>query len=41
VAAYHSTTREKNQRYQMLVYNELVRSGEIHNTSMGTPHLLK
>ena len=41
VAAYHSTTREKNQRYQKLVYNELVRSGEIHNTSMGTPPLLK
>ncbi len=26
IAAYHSTTPEKNQRYQMLVYNELQRS---------------
>lgn len=41
IAAYHSTTREKNQRYQWLVYNELVRSGVFQNTALGLPPLVK
>lgn len=41
IAAYHSTTPEKNYRYQVLVYNELVRSGAIQNTAMVVPAPVK
>jgi len=41
VAAYHSVTPEKNFRYQVLVYNEMVRSGAIQNVAMAVPPLQK
>ena len=41
IAAYHSTTPDKNYRYQVLVYNELVRSGAIQNTAMVVPAAVK
>ena len=41
VAAYHSTTPDKNYRYQVLVYNEMVRSGAIQNASTMVPAPLK
>jgi soluble lytic murein transglycosylase-like protein len=41
VAAYHSVTPEKNFRYQVLVYNEMVRSGVIQNVAMAVPPLQK
>lgn len=41
VAAYHSTTPAKNYRYQVLVYNEMVRSGAIQNTAMAVPASVK
>jgi soluble lytic murein transglycosylase-like protein len=39
VAAYHSVTPDKNFRYQVLVYNEMVRSGAIQNVAMAVPKL--
>jgi soluble lytic murein transglycosylase-like protein len=41
IAAYHSTTPALNYRYQVLVYNELVRSGVIQNSSLNVPPLVK
>jgi soluble lytic murein transglycosylase-like protein len=41
IAAYHSTTPDKNYRYQVLVYNEMVRSGAIQNIAMVVPSLTK
>jgi soluble lytic murein transglycosylase-like protein len=41
IAAYHSVTPEKNYRYQVLVYNEMVRSGAIQNIAMTVPPLSK
>ena len=41
IAAYHSTTPDKNFRYQVLVYNEMVRSGAIQNIAMNVPPLTK
>ncbi len=41
VAAYHSVTPSKNFRYQVLVYNEMVRSGAIQNVAMVVPKLQK
>ena len=41
VAAYHSVTPDKNFRYQVLVYNEMVRSGAINNVAMSVPPLQK
>ena len=41
VAAYHSTTPSKNAKYQYLVYKELVRSGQLDNTAMASPPVLK
>ena len=41
VAAYHSVTPDKNFRYQILVYNEMVRSGTIDNVAMSEPPLQK
>ena len=41
VAAYHSVTPEKNFRYQVLVYNEMVRSGAIQKVAMAVPPLQK
>ena len=41
VAAYHSVTPDKNFRYQVLVYNEMVRSGAIQNVAMAVPPLQK
>lgn len=41
IAAYHSTTPDKNYRYQVLVYNEMVRSGAIQNASMMEPVKLR
>lgn len=41
IAAYHSTTPVKNYRYQVLVYNEMVRSGAIQNIAMDVPPLRK
>ena len=41
VAAYHSVTPDKNFRYQVLVYNEMVRSGVIDNTVMQLPPVQK
>ncbi|MEY4676510.1 MAG: hypothetical protein RLZZ470_1017 [Pseudomonadota bacterium] len=41
IATYHSTTPDKNYRYQVLVYNELVRSGVIRNTTMTVPTWVK
>ena len=41
IAAYHSTTPDKNYRYQLLVYNELVRSGAIQHSSVVQPTPLK
>jgi len=41
VAAYHSVTPDKNFRYQVLVYNEMVRSGVIQNVAMAVPPLQK
>lgn len=38
-AAYHSVTPDKNYRYQVLVYNEMIRSGAIHNVAMAVPPL--
>jgi soluble lytic murein transglycosylase-like protein len=37
IAAYHSTTPQENYRYQVLVYNELVRSGALPKTLMAQP----
>jgi soluble lytic murein transglycosylase-like protein len=39
IAAYHSVTPDKNYRYQVLVYNEMVRSGAIQNIAMTVPPL--
>jgi len=39
IAAYHSVTPDKNFRYQVLVYNEMVRSGAIQNIAMVVPPL--
>ena len=39
IAAYHSVTPDKNFRYQVLVYNEMVRSGAIQNIAMTVPPL--
>jgi soluble lytic murein transglycosylase-like protein len=39
IAAYHSVTPDKNFRYQVLVYNEMVRSGAIQNVAMAVPKL--
>ena len=41
IAAYHSVTPDKNYRYQVLVYNEMVRSGAIQNIAMTVPPLSK
>ena len=41
IAAYHSVTPDKNFRYQVLIYNEMVRSGAIHNAMMEVPPLQK
>ena len=41
IAAYHSVTPDKNFRYQVLVYNEMVRSGVIDNVAMAVPPLQK
>lgn len=41
IAAYHSVTPDKNFRYQVLVYNEMVRSGAIQNIAMTVPPLSK
>ena len=41
VAAYHSVTPDKNFRYQVLVYNEMVRSGVIDHVAMAVPPLQK
>lgn len=41
VAAYHSVTPDKNFRYQVLLYNEMVRSGAIDNVAMTVPPLQK
>lgn len=41
IAAYHSVTPDKNFRYQVLVYNEMVRSGTIDNVAMAVPPLQK
>ena len=41
IAAYHSVTPDKNFRYQVLVYNEMVRSGAIQNIVMAVPPLSK
>ena len=41
VAAYHSVSPDKNFRYQVLVYNEMVRSGAIQNVAMAVPPLQK
>ena len=41
VAAYHSVSPDKNFRYQVLVYNEMVRSGAIQNVAMQVPQLQK
>jgi len=41
IAAYHSVTPDKNYRYQVLVYNEMVRSGAIQNIAMNVPPLNK
>jgi soluble lytic murein transglycosylase-like protein len=41
VAAYHSVTPDRNFRYQVLVYNEMVRSGAIDNAAMQLPPLQK
>jgi soluble lytic murein transglycosylase-like protein len=41
IAAYHSVTPDKNFRYQVLVYNEMVRSGAIQNIVMAVPPLPK
>jgi soluble lytic murein transglycosylase-like protein len=41
IATYHSTTPDLNYRYQVLVYNELVRSGVIQSTSLNVPPLVK
>ena len=37
IAAYHSVTPDKNYRYQVLIYNEMVRSGAIQNIAMTVP----
>jgi soluble lytic murein transglycosylase-like protein len=39
IAAYHSVTPDKNYRYQVLIYNEMVRSGAIQNIAMTVPPL--
>lgn len=41
IAAYHSVTPDKNYRYQVLVYNEMVRSGAIQNIAMTVPPLTR
>jgi len=41
IAAYHSVTPDKNFRYQVLVYNEMVRSGAIQNIAMAVPPLTR
>jgi soluble lytic murein transglycosylase-like protein len=41
IAAYHSVTPDKNYRYQVLIYNEMVRSGAIQNIAMAVPPLSK
>lgn len=41
IAAYHSTTPVKNYRYQVLVYNEMVRSGAIQNIALTVPPVSK
>ncbi len=41
IATYHSVTPDKNFRYQVLVYNEMVRSGAIQNIAMNVPPLNK
>lgn len=39
VAAYHSTTPYFNQRYQALLYNELVKSGTVQGMLLNVPPL--
>lgn len=41
IAAYHSVTPDKNYRYQVLIYNEMVRSGAIQNIAMTVPPLAR
>lgn len=41
IAAYHSVTPDKNFRYQVLVYNKMVRSGAIQSAAMQVPALQK
>jgi soluble lytic murein transglycosylase-like protein len=41
IAAYHSVTPDKNFRYQVLVYNEMVRSGAIQNIAMVVPPITR
>lgn len=37
VGAYHSTTPQHNQRYQVLVYNEMVRAGALRGQPRPVP----
>jgi hypothetical protein len=39
VAAYHSATPYYNARYQALVYNELVASGQVAGAKVSVPPL--
>lgn len=39
VGAYHSTSPQRNQRYQVLVYNEMVRSGALRGQPRPVPPL--
>ena len=39
VGAYHSTTPQRNQRYQVLVYNEMVRTGALRGQPRPVPPL--
>ncbi len=39
VAAYHSVTPYFNQRYQVMLYNELIKSGTVEGSMMRVPPL--